>query len=486
MITKKLIFSVFILFSLCSFSQIDTEIKNIFSEYDQYSEPTLKERRIKQSDILTLIEDLRNVEKFQVNMVGASMEGRKLQLISIGNGQTDVLLWSQMHGDEPTATQAIFDLINFFKSDKHRNFKENIFSKLKIHFLPMLNPDGAERFARRNVLGIDINRDALRLQTPEGRTLKRIRDSLNADFGFNLHDQSTYYNAERTNKPATLSFLAPAYNYEKEMNLVRKNAMQLIVKMNKTLQSYIPGQIARYNDDFEPRAFGDNIQKWGTSTILIESGGNYNDPEKQEIRSYNFLAILTALESIANNTYKSEPTAEYDKIPVNDRMLFDLKLEGIQYNFMGNTYIIDLGINHDEVAVDSTYYNRGRVTELGDLSTYFGYETLDASGMRILPGKVYPETLKDITELNEDLAYKMLGDGYLFLRLEKLPRNPVFAKFPINLISTTTKLNEFWIGIGETPNFLIEKSDVIYAVVNGFLVDLNRRTTNLRNADIID
>ena len=59
--------------------------------------------------------------------------------------------------------------------------------------------------------------------------------------------------------------------------------MKIIVFMNDILQKYAPGQVGRYNDDFEPRAFGDNIQKWGTSTILIESGGYPNDIEKQEI-----------------------------------------------------------------------------------------------------------------------------------------------------------------------------------------------------------
>ena len=49
----------------------------------------------------------------------------------------------------------------------------------------MLNPDGAERFQRRNAQSIDINRDALRLQTPEGRTLKAVRDRFQPRIGFN-------------------------------------------------------------------------------------------------------------------------------------------------------------------------------------------------------------------------------------------------------------------------------------------------------------
>src|SRR5690606_9761697 len=167
-----------------------------------------------------------------------------------------------------------------------------------------------------------------------------IRDSLEADFGFNLHDQSKYYNAETTANPATISFLAPAFNYEKEINDVRGDAMKLIIAMNRQLQQIIPGQVAKYNDDFEPRAFGDNIQKWGTSTILIESGGYLNDPEKQKIRKLNFIAILSALFSISNKDYKDLPVQEYEQIPENDSKLFDLKLTGLNYELLGKDYIL--------------------------------------------------------------------------------------------------------------------------------------------------
>ncbi len=64
--------------------------------------------------------------------------------------------------------------------------------------------------------------------------------------------------------------------------------MKMIVRMNRLLQLFIPGQVARYADDHEPRAFGDNVQKWGTTLILIESGGYQGDPEKQYIRQAEF------------------------------------------------------------------------------------------------------------------------------------------------------------------------------------------------------
>ena len=271
----------------------------LFQKYSEFKEKQITERRLRHENIMPLLEKLESKNNIQIQKVGESIEGRSLNLISLGEGDTDVFLWSQMHGDESTATMAIFDILNFFNSSEFEEEKEMMLGNIKIHFLPMLNPDGAEKFTRRNALGVDVNRDALRLQSPEAKTLKRIRDSLDADFGFNLHDQSKYYNAERTEKPATISFLAPAYNYEKDVNEVRGNAMKVIVQMNKVLQKFAPGQVGRYNDDFEPRAFGDNIQKWGTSTILVESGGYPEDPEKQEIRKLNFVSILSALNAIA-------------------------------------------------------------------------------------------------------------------------------------------------------------------------------------------
>ena len=108
-----------------------------------------------------------------------------------------MLLWSQMHGDEPTATAALFDIFEFLRRHRQDPTVRDILSSLTLYFVPMLNPDGAERFQRRNAQSIDINRDALRLQTPEGRTLKAVRDRFQPRIGFNLHNQAWRTSAGR-------------------------------------------------------------------------------------------------------------------------------------------------------------------------------------------------------------------------------------------------------------------------------------------------
>ncbi len=461
---------------------------HLFEDYSTFKEEEITNRRIKHDEIMSLLNKLKSHSDLQIQKVSESIEGRSLNLVSIGEGDIDVFLWSQMHGDESTATMAIFDILNFFNSEKFRAEKEIILQNLKIHFLPMLNPDGAEKFTRRNALGIDVNRDALRLQSPEARTLKKIRDSLQADFGFNLHDQSKYYNAERTEKPATVSFLAPAYNYEKEINDVRGNAMKVIVQMNNVLQKFVPGQVGRYNDDFEPRAFGDNIQKWGTSTILIESGGYHDDPEKQEIRKLNFVSILSALYSIANESYKTENIADYENIPNNDRMLFDLKINELTYLLNGKPYVLDLGIHRVENDLDgyTEFYNSGRVVDQGDLSTSYGYEEINAKGLELRYGKIYPEKITTKEELEGLDLNDLLAKGYAYIPVDKSLLDQKYSIHPINLVSENFKIDKE-LKPGTAANFFLYENDTVkYAVINGFLSDLEEPQQDIKNGLILN
>src|SRR5204862_544126 len=128
--------------------------------------------------------------RLRLEEIGASVEGRAIHLLTVGDGPRRVLLWSQMHGDEPSATPALLDLADYLLSRKDDAAARRLLAGATLLMIPMLNPDGAERYERRNAQGIDINRDALNLATPEGRLLKAIRDRHQPELGFNLHDQN--------------------------------------------------------------------------------------------------------------------------------------------------------------------------------------------------------------------------------------------------------------------------------------------------------
>jgi Zinc carboxypeptidase len=418
-----------------SFSQ------RLFQDYEKFLEPSLKHRRFKHKHILPLIQELQKDSSFAISQVGESVEGRSINQIKIGSGKTKVLLWSQMHGDEPTATMAIFDIFKFLqaKNDGFDLEREKILSKTTLYFVPMLNPDGAERYQRRNALNIDLNRDALRLQSPEAKILKNLQQTHQPEFGFNLHDQGTRYSAGESPNQATISFLATAYNHERSINDVRKKSMQLIVDMNDILQEFIPGHVAKFSDEHEPRAFGDNIQKWGTTLVLIESGGYKTDREKQYIRKLNFVSILSGLLSIADKHYKRNSVKEYENIPENARSLFDLLVRNATFENHGKVYTKDIGINLKEENINNAtaFLFKSTVEDLGDLSTFWGIQEIDATGMKARPFAEVAEKLKGMA----------------------------------NLHFTTEELQDNHIKPDENASFVLEKDDKIeYIIQNGQVV----------------
>lgn len=445
--------------------------RRLHDAHETYKEQTLTHRRFKHRDVVTLLDSLRDQAPLAISQIGESLEKRAIYQVRAGSGPINVLLWSQMHGDEATATMALFDIFQFLKAsgDEFDSLRRTILTKLTLYAVPMLNPDGAERFQRRTASDIDMNRDALRLQTPEGRLLKQLQQTLKPLVGFNLHDQNPRYSVGASGRQAVVSFLATAYNQARSVNDVRRRSMQLIVGMNRTLQQFIPGQIARFDDEFEPRAFGDNIQKWGTTLVLIESGGWKDDPEKMNIRRLNFVAILTALQAIAEETYSQESTEEYISIPENSRNLFDVLIRNATIVRNGKPIRVDIGINRYEMNTDGarSYTYKSEIEDIGDLSTFSGLDEIDATGLTLTAANVQSLTALSTDELTQLNVDSLREAGTLLVRASVAGRQ-VLAGQPIHLLRTG-KVPARPLAVGQVPTFLLKDGDRIrYWFVNGF------------------
>ena len=353
---------------------------------DEYRVPGLEDRRFTHEEywdaVGSALDAREGSGRVSIAEVGRSVEGRSIRAVTLGQGPVSVLLWSQMHGDESTATMSLADIVHWWASSPESDpLRRRLADRLTITMIPMLNPDGAERFMRYDALGVDVNRDARRLATPEGRILKAVRDSLQADFGFNLHDQGT-----RTAGPdgelVGIALLAPAADEARSWGPVRQRARRVSGVIAAVLQAEIPGRIARYDDSFTPRAFGDNMQRWGTSTVLIESGALPEDPQKQELRRLNVLAILAALESIADGSLETASTAPYDDLPMNADIENDLLLVGGRVvGESGVAYPLDVAVVYD----DPVARTGARYGEIGDLTGVRALEIVDATGLYLHP-----------------------------------------------------------------------------------------------------
>jgi len=386
-----------------------TSIQQLSDFYPTIKEAGLSKRWTKFKDIAPLIEGCKQNQLFDTQQIDESLLGTPIYQIKFGTGAVKVLLWSQMHGNESTATMALFDLFNWLSCKEYADWTSKIRENLTLYFVPMLNPDGAEVFTRENSLGVDINRDALSLQTPESQLLMSLCKELKPDFAFNLHDQRRIFTTGIGAKPATLSFLTPSFDQEKNIDANRKRSMQLISQMNAILQHFIPDQIGRYDDSFYPRAFGDNIQKLGIPTILIESGWETDDWEKQSPRKWNFIGLVAALMDISEGIH-GENYLPYFNIPENKDYLMDILIKNAMLKVNGKELKVDIGINwiekldHQTQTINYT----GRIDGVGDLRFNRAYHEFDALGAEIWPLEGSSKTISDLIALGRmpEFRYK--------------------------------------------------------------------------------
>ena len=283
-------------------------------------ETSLFGKWIRFKDIKNLFEKYEAI--FEVTQIGTSEKETPIYKLKIGAGEKKILIWSQMHGNESTGTKALFDLFNCFLTTSENEVK-TILEACTLVFIPMLNPDGAEAYTRVNGNNIDLNRDAVHRKAKESQLLRSVLEDFNPNFCFNLHDQRTIFNVENTINPATISFLAPSEEETRALTKGRIATMNVIVAMNTMLQQVIPNGVGRYTDAFYPTATGDNFQKLGYNTVLIESGHYPEDYVREISRKYTFYAILQGLYHIAKTTdftaYK-----DYFNIPNNDSIFYDI------------------------------------------------------------------------------------------------------------------------------------------------------------------
>ncbi|MDO5615200.1 MAG: DUF2817 domain-containing protein [Cruoricaptor ignavus] len=313
-----------------------------------------------------------------ISQVGTSFFGKPIYKLSLGTGKTKVLAWSQMHGNESNATHAMLDLLEIFKDNS--SLQEVLFTEISLDFIMMLNPDGSELWTRRNALNIDLNRDFLKLSSKEFPILKNIAEEGNYDYALNLHEQRTIFTTDGKH-PATLSFLAPSENVEREITETRKKSMAVISEIYNKLKTLIPNNIARYNDEFYPTSTGDNFTKMGLPTILYEGGHFPDDYKRLGTRKYFTIALYEGLSAIAKLKGSTESWENYFEIPENQESHYDIIYRNVKLNTDFHC-VLDVAVQYKEVLQEGEQEISfvPIVVEVGDCGKKRGWKEIDCSG----------------------------------------------------------------------------------------------------------
>jgi hypothetical protein len=357
-----------------------TQLEMLFSAF---KEPSLYGRYITLEHIEPLLNSLKN--HFEVGTLGSSVLGKPVYSIKAGNGETRIFIWSQMHGNEGTTTKAVFDFLNYLNSEE--TLAKQLLGYFTFYILPMVNPDGAELYTRENASKVDLNRDSVNLSQPESRILRKAFETFKPHFAYNMHDQRTIFGLQEGNeqpRPATVSFLAPSYNEEREINPCRQQAIDLIAAMNQTLQEYIPGQVGRFDDSFNINCIGDMFQSLGVPTVLFEAGHYEKDYEREETRKFIFFALFSGFHKIYENDIVVNKKDEYFNIPQNKIIFYDIILKKVKINYENKEKITNFASQYKEELFEKSVIFRAYIREIGNLDGFYGHEEFDCGQAEFL------------------------------------------------------------------------------------------------------
>lgn len=349
------------------------DYRHLYKNYSQFENSNFLDRYINYNDFENyLVKELKPM--FQHEVIGLSESGQSIHCLNLGNGSQKILIWSQMHGNESTTTKSILDVLNFIRYNKSHSFVNYLLKSCVIKIIPILNPDGANRYTRFNINDVDLNRDAIKRSQSETQCFFKCLENFKPDYCFNMHGQRTIFSAGDTNKSAALSFLAPSYNYGLNINKNRDEAMRLIVSATKLLSDYIPGHIGRYDDAHNPNCFGDHIQNMGASTVLFEAGHYKIDYKRNEVRRFVMLSLLKMIEGIAYSNIDENNIDEYNNIPKNKKLFLDIIIKNVANSKTGF-----VGVQYKEVLNKNRIVFKPYIKSLGNLSDFYAHRYIEAN-----------------------------------------------------------------------------------------------------------
>ncbi len=162
----------------------------------------------------------------RVGTFGTSEQGRPLLLVTLSSpavarpedaralGRPVVFVQANIHGGEVEGKEAVLELLREIAAGEHTAWRDS----LAVLFAPIYNADGNERVRldnrpdqlgpvagmgqRPNAQGFDLNRDYMKLETPEARSLIRLFTEYDPHVTIDLHTTNgTYHGYHLTYSP---------------------------------------------------------------------------------------------------------------------------------------------------------------------------------------------------------------------------------------------------------------------------------------------
>jgi predicted deacylase len=434
--------------------------------------------QLRHEELLKILEKLRDLrpEALELTEVGKSYEDRAIFAAKLGNGPTRIFAWSQMHGDEPTHTVSLLDLMDLLQSQPESPTARAILDGCTLTLVPMLNPDGAERYSRRNAQDIDVNRDALHLATPEGRLLRHLVETVKPHFAFNLHNQQARTSVDGKHV-AAVSLLVPPIDVPDTQTKWTQQARQVAVAFRRAIESKCEGMISRYDADYMPRCFGEWVQQQKIVTLTLEAGG-WSTIDTTQLVQVHTVGFVNSILAIADGSYCDLEPADYDALPrSSEQYLFDLIVRSVEVvPSQGESFPADLGINYTRVVDRVPQKGGGRIDDLGDLCVTSGKQEISGEGLKCKPGGIVyaPEftprqvpTVHEAAEFLKKGITTVIGKSDHYVEISGAPNSPPINVSFVDNADDVAKLARGAIRLGSAADLVFYKDDKVHMVMLG-------------------
>lgn len=313
-----------------------------------------------------------------VEVAGYSNQGREIYQARVGEGDTVLLVQSQIHGNENHGTEALLNLLQTIggNTPAAQEIRENV----TIVAIPRLNVDGGENDTRQNqmswadvvedfpqlagaepawnyresVPGFDVNRDFNPdldyvpapedfpgnsadtgwYITPEAQTVRDVYRGLESEFGIvdyfvDLHNQWSCYAQAGTDNMSPLSisgrFIADPTEFGDWPNFDYDASRRANVAVYEALQGQGSsgfGHLTLYPQDINlPGTALGSFALRGSATVLFETSSQTQyDGQKRNgfLRTQIETGLMGLIEAVADGSVETLDPEDYEQIPTRD------------------------------------------------------------------------------------------------------------------------------------------------------------------------
>ncbi|MGE0078170.1 MAG: M14 family metallopeptidase [Bacteroidales bacterium] len=292
------------------------------------------------SDVLKFIDGIRNSKYIKVEKIATTLEGREIPLLIVGNplpknpndigDRVVVYIQANIHSGEVEGKEASLMLVRDLISKKNNE----IFKNVVLLVCPNLNADGNDRMSnknrtnqngpsevgvRHNALMLDLNRDAMKLESTEMQgVIENVLNRWDPTVVMDCHTTNGSYHQE----PVTFTWMMNPNGDRTLINFMRDKMMPEVSSTLRNKYSTLNCFYGEFIDqkDYEqgwisyasePRYFSNYVGLRNRFSILNENYV-YADYKSRVLGCYNLISSLVDY-SAANKDKLKQLIAEADR-----------------------------------------------------------------------------------------------------------------------------------------------------------------------------